>query len=81
MKLEAGKTYVCTNGVIVTLVRNSLPHYKFSCIGLCVGRCAIDECDDEVYCSEVWTEDGVAYHNDCGYNIAYEYKTQTEKES
>lgn len=77
MKLEAGKTYVCTNGVIVTLVRNSLPHYKFSC----VGYYATDECGDEVYCSEVWTEDGVAYHNDCGYNIAYEYKTQTEKES
>lgn len=69
MKVQEGKTYVCQNGYIVTVVRNSLPYYKYSV----AGKVATDDQGFTVDCSETWTEDGLAYHNDCGYNIVSEY--------
>lgn len=58
MKIEEGKTYRCENGYIFTVRKNHLLRYKFSSI------------DSEE--TEVWTEQGVAYHDDCGYNFIEE---------
>lgn len=62
MKIENGCTYVCENGYLVTLERNQLPYYKFSCVGASFEGKIVD-------CTEKFTEDGIAYHNDCVYNI------------
>lgn len=67
MKVEANKKYVCENLAIVELEKSSLPYYKFKAK-------SIDWTGKLESCSEVWTEDGVAYHNDCGYNIICEFK-------
>lgn len=69
MKIEEGLTYKCENGYIVTIVRNSLPYYKFSCDG----SSATDTDGFVVSCSEVWNEVGVACHFGCGYDIIQEY--------
>lgn len=58
MKIEEGKTYICKNGVVVTVRKNNLPYFKFSSIDKSL--------------SEVWTEDGKSYHDDCGYNFVEE---------
>lgn len=62
MKIENGCTYKCENGYVVTLERNSPPFYKFSCVAAWLDGVPVP-------CKEVFTEDGVAHHNDCGYNI------------
>lgn len=62
MKVENGYTYKCENGYLVTLQRNNLPYYKFSCIDASLDGVPVK-------CREVFTEDGIAYHDDCGYNI------------
>lgn len=63
--LVSGKIYKCENGYVVTVVKNNLPYYKFSAQS---GR-ALNHEGKVVTCKEVWTEEGIAYHNDCGYNI------------
>lgn len=64
MKIVCGKTYTCENGFTVKVKKSNLPYYKFK----------VDEAYDEQgikidWLSEVWTEDGIAHHNDCGYNF------------
>lgn len=63
MKLVDGGTYKTENGYLVTVRRNSLPFYKFS------AKKALDPDNKECEMFEVWTEEGVAYHNDCGFNF------------
>lgn len=62
MKLQEFCTYRTENGYIVTVERSTLPYYKFRAL-----RASIEGKD--VKLSEVWTEDGIAYHDDCGFNI------------
>ena len=69
MKIKTGNTYKCENGFVFEAVKNNLPYYKFSC------KNKIGSFDGELTnCSETWTEDGIAYHNDCGYNVIFEYQ-------
>lgn len=63
MKLVDGGTYKTENGYLVTVRRNSLPFYKFSV------EKALDVNGNACDMAEVWTEEGVAYHNDCGFNF------------
>ena len=63
MQLQAGKKYVCENGIVFVARTTNLPHYKFGVVY------AEDADGKPISCSEVWTENGVAYHNDCGYNV------------
>lgn len=65
MIVEEGKTYLCKNGCVVTVRRTNLPEYKFG-----VAKMNGNDSND----SEVWTESGVAYHDDCGYNFVEEVK-------
>lgn len=65
IKVEAGKTYITANGYTVKLERNSLPHYCFKAVS-----CDGDETNNCF--GEVWTAEGIAYHNDCGYNLVRE---------
>lgn len=64
MKVIDGGVYVTENGYIVEVKRNSLPHYKFS-----ANRAKDFSTGEIVKLSEVWAEDGKAYHNDCGFNF------------
>lgn len=64
IKLEEGKTYITKNGDRVKVVKNRLPYYKFSS----------DVGSQHHLFSEVWTEDGVAYHDDCGFSFVAEHK-------
>lgn len=66
MKLEPGKTYRCENGNIFTVRKNNLPFYCFS---------VLESHSTPTNESEVWTEDGRAYHNDCGYNFIEEVQS------
>ena len=64
MKVISGNTYTCENGYTVTVKSSSLPYYKFKV------ESAYDECGTQCdWLSEVWTEDGKAYHHDCGFNF------------
>lgn len=63
MKLVDGGTYKTENGYLVTVRRNSLTFYKFS------AEKALYPDNKECELSEVWTEEGVAYHNDCEFNF------------
>ena len=65
MIIEDGKTYLCKNGEVVTVRRSNLPYYKFGVLKLNGIKS-----DD----TEVWSEDGIAYHDDCGYNFVKEIK-------
>lgn len=62
MKIQVGVEYVLKNGEIVQFEKNSLPYYKFSAL--------VDP--DHYLATEVWTEDGVAYHDDCGFSVVRE---------
>ncbi len=64
VNLIEGGIYECENGDIVKVRRNHLPYYCFSAIYI---QYAGDIAHES--CSETWTAEGVAYHNDCGYNI------------
>lgn len=61
-QVQEGKQYYVDTGImgkhIVTLKRNSLPYYKWS----------MDTGPDFLK-KEVWTDDGNAYHDDCGFNL------------
>lgn len=61
INIKSGSIYKTENGDIVKLVLNNLPYYKFKCVEVngVPGDCH----------GEVWTEDGKAYHDGCGYNI------------
>lgn len=64
MEIISGEVYTCENGFTVKVKQSSLPYYKFK----------VDEAYDETgarvdWLSEVWTEEGKAYHHDCGYNF------------
>lgn len=63
MKLVDGGTYKTENGYLVTVRRNSLPFYAFS------AEKALDANGNACDMTEVWTGQGVAYHNDCGFNF------------
>lgn len=62
MKIEHGKYYVTKSGELVQMRRNKLPYYCFSAMSSNASHLR----------DEVWTDAGVAYHNDCGYNILRE---------
>lgn len=64
IKIKSGGIYKTKDGDIVKLVRNSLPYYKFKCV-------EVNGLPNNCY-GEVWTEEGKAYHDDCGYNIVEE---------
>lgn len=59
MKIEEGKTYLLLNLAKVSFKRNNLPYYKFSIV----------ESSEDFGVGEVFTEDGIGYHNDCGYEV------------
>jgi len=63
MIIQEGHTYECKNGIVVTVRRSNLPFYKFT-VEKIDGITSKD--------SEVWSEEGVAYHDDCGYNFVSE---------
>lgn len=63
MLLENGKKYRCKNGTVITVKKNHLPHYCFS-----VAKCHSTPLVE----SETWTKEGIAYHDDCGFNIVEE---------
>lgn len=56
-------TYKTENGYVVTVTKTCLPYYKFKAFKV------TDEYGNECTLSEVWTEEGKAYHNDCGFNF------------
>lgn len=62
MQLELNRKYILKNGEVISFRRNSLPHYKFSA----------EVNKDHYLFNEVWTENGVAYHNDCGFSVLAE---------
>lgn len=63
MKIQHGKTYKCKNGDVFTIKKNNLPYYCFS-----VDKAHSFPTNEH----EVWTEEGIAYHDDCGYNFVEE---------
>jgi len=68
MKLEEGKVYECKNGNKVKVKRSNLPYYKFTV----KENLPSEEGFIDTNTSEVWNENGIAYHDDCGYNFIRE---------
>ena len=64
VKMIDGGIYECENGDIVKVRRNNLPYYRFSAVYI---QYAGETLQRES--NEKWTDDGVSYHDDCGYNI------------
>ena len=60
VKVEDGGTYQCENGTWVKVKKNKLPYYKYSCAEWS-GKISAE--------GETWTEEGIAYHNDCYFNF------------
>ena len=71
IKLESGKLYLCEDGSVVKVKKNSLPEYKFS---LDEGyKIESGKLVKQNWGSLVWKENGISYHFDCGLNIVSEY--------
>lgn len=65
IELIAGSRYRLKNGDDITVKKNCLPYYCFSAV----------VADDNYLAGEVWTADGVAYHDDCGFSVIAEVQS------
>jgi len=74
VKLEDGHIYEDMNGRYFRVRRNNLPHYKFSCAEQIPSP---KEPHVTNPFNDVWTEDGISYHYDCGLNLICEVKWDT----
>lgn len=64
ISVEEGKKYKTADGDIVQVRRNNLPYYCFSAV-------EVNGVEGDCF-GEKWTSNGVAYHDDCGYNFIEE---------
>jgi hypothetical protein len=69
IKLTENTKYKLKSGNIVTFKRNKLPYYCFT----------VDQHDFSYDCKEVFREDGIGHHNDCGFVVVSLAET-SEKE-